>query len=167
MCLSLPRNRGSRLDRGEADNRVGIVGIAPAATLMALRACWENQDEPGALCAALRWPRRCSGCSTIRHRCSTRPGQAAGQASSKLIEKAIDQGITVVGAVDPDHPEDSFFRDTSRRHRGGLGGTAIAVGGEILGPGSISHHDPERELGLRVRELVCCSADQRDRCPDA
>jgi subtilisin family serine protease len=53
----------------------------------------------------------------------------------RLIDKAIDQGITVVGAVDPAHPEDSF----PATHEGviavGSAGMPVAVTGEILGPG--------------------------------
>ena len=35
----------------KADNGIGIVGIAPSASIMSLRACWQNtQDSLGALC---------------------------------------------------------------------------------------------------------------------
>jgi subtilisin family serine protease len=120
----------------KADNRLGIVGIAPAATLMPLRACWENQDEPGALCSsftvakAMQW--------VLNHPTAVLNLSLAGPRDrllERLIEKAIDQGITVVGAVDPDHPEDSFPATHPGVIAVGSAGTAIAVAGEILGPG--------------------------------
>ena len=38
---------------GRADNSVGIVGVAPDATLLPLRACWPDQaDSDTALCSS-------------------------------------------------------------------------------------------------------------------
>jgi subtilisin family serine protease len=36
-----------------ADNRLGIVGVAPEARLMALRACWQAADGPATVCDTL------------------------------------------------------------------------------------------------------------------
>ena len=45
--------RGSpESSRPVADNGVGIVGVAPGARLMALRACWQNRQHPNVAGAA-------------------------------------------------------------------------------------------------------------------
>ena len=120
----------------KADNGVGIVGVAPAATLMPLRACWENQDESGALCStftlakAMQWLLR--NPPQVLNLSLTGPRD---KLLARLIEKAIEQGITVVGAVDPDHPEDSFPATHPGVIAVGAAGTPVAVDGEVLGPG--------------------------------
>ncbi len=120
----------------KADNKLGIVGIAPAAQLMPLRACWENQAEPGALCSsftlakAIQW--------VLSHPTQVLNLSVAGPRDrllERLIEKAIDQGITVVGAVDPAHPEVSFPATHPGVIAVGSAGTPIAVRGEVLAPG--------------------------------
>lgn len=120
----------------KADNGVGIVGVAPAATLMPLRACWENQDEPTAVCSsftlakAMQWLLK-----NPPHVLNLSLTGPRDRLLSRLIEKAIEQGITVVGAVDPDHPEDSFPATHPGVIAVGAAGTPIAVDGEVLGPG--------------------------------
>src|SRR5207342_1389762 len=94
----------------KADNGIGIVGIAPGATLTPLRACWEAEGQSGtALCSsftlakalqyALSGPTRVLNLSL---------GGPQDRLLERLLDKAIDQGIVVVGAVDPAHPEGSF-----------------------------------------------------------
>ena len=120
----------------KADNRIGIVGVAPSATLMPLRACWEDQDVSGASCSsftlakAMQW--------LLIHPTQVVNLSLAGphdKLLERLIEKALDQGITVVGAVDPDHPQDSFPASHPGVIAVGTVGTPITVKGEVLGPG--------------------------------
>lgn len=121
----------------KADNGIGIVGIAPAATLMPLRACWEAEGQSGpALCSsftlakalqsALQSPTRVLNLSL---------GGPQDRLLERLIDKAIDQGIVVVGAVDPTHPGSSFPASHPGVIAVGSSGTAITVTGEVLAPG--------------------------------
>jgi len=120
-----------------ADNGIGIVGIAPSATLTPLRACWEAEDQPGsALCSsftlakalqyALSRPTRVLNLSL---------GGPQDRLLGRLIDKAIDQGIVVVGAVDPVDLEGSFPASHPGVIAVGSAGTAITVKGEVLAPG--------------------------------
>jgi len=120
----------------KADNKVGIVGIAPAATLMPLRACWEDQDEPSAICSsftlakAMQW--------VLNHPTQVLNLSLTGPRDrllERLIEKAIEQGITVVSAVDPAHPEDSFPATHPGVIAVGSLGASVAVNGEVFAPG--------------------------------
>lgn len=121
----------------KADNQIGIVGVAPAATLVPLRACWEDEVNPGtALCTSFTLAKAIQ--YLLDHPVRVLNLSLAGPRDrllERLVDKAIDQGITVVGAVDPSHPEASF----PATHRGviavGSAGTTIAVSGEVLAPG--------------------------------
>lgn len=120
----------------KADNGVGIVGVAPAASLMPLRACWENLADSTALCSsftlakAMQW--LLNNPPQVLNLSLTGPRD---RLLERLIEKAIEQGITVVGAVDPDHPEDSFPATYPGVIAVGSTGTPVAVSGEVLAPG--------------------------------
>ncbi len=54
----------------KADNGIGIVGVAPDAALMALRACWRSPSQPWEPCAAASpWPRPYNTRCAIKRRC--------------------------------------------------------------------------------------------------
>jgi len=85
-----------------ADNRVGIVGVAPHARLMALRACWQEPAQPGTLCDTLSLARALSfaienGAQVINLSLSGPDDTLL----SRLLDVAIARGATVVGAADP------------------------------------------------------------------
>jgi subtilisin family serine protease len=121
----------------KADNGIGIVGVAPNATLMPLRACWENGDRPdGAVCSSFTLAKAIQ--YVLSHRARVLNLSLAGPRDrllERLIDKAIDQGITVVGAVDVARPEDSFPATHPGVIAVGTAGTAIVVSGEVLAPG--------------------------------
>lgn len=93
-----------------ANNRVGIVGIAPAAQLLAFRACWTAASPArGARCnsftlalalgAALASDARIINLSL---------GGPADPLLDELVAHAIARGTIVVGAVPPDRRLDGF-----------------------------------------------------------
>jgi subtilisin family serine protease len=94
-----------------ADNGVGIVGIAPKARLMALRACWQLPPDQGAktVCDSL-------SLAKALHFAITHDAQIINLSLSgprdpllgRLIDMALARGVTVVGAVDPDQPGGGF-----------------------------------------------------------
>ena len=94
----------------KADNGVGIVGVAPSATLMPLRACWQRSDAPGdALCTSFTLAKAIQ--YALIHEARVLNLSLAGPRDrllERLIDKAIEQRITIIGAIDPDAPDDSF-----------------------------------------------------------
>lgn len=96
-----------------ADNGVGIVGVAPGARLMALRACWQQPTAPGAMPST-----RCDSLSLARalqfaiaHDAQVINLSLSGPPDillGKLLDVALARGATVVGAVDPDSPGGGF-----------------------------------------------------------
>jgi len=85
----------------KADNGIGIVGIAPQARLMALRACWEAAADSTScnsftLAKALQFALN-NGAQVI-NMSLTGPGDRLLQL---LLGAALSQGVAVVGAVDP------------------------------------------------------------------
>jgi subtilisin family serine protease len=119
----------------KADNGIGIVGVAPHATLVPLRACWESPSD-GALCSTFTLAKAIQ--YVLSHRASVLNLSLAGPRDrllERLIDKAIDEGITVVGAVDAFRPENSFPATHPGVVAVGSAGSAIVVTGEVLAPG--------------------------------
>jgi hypothetical protein len=95
------------------DNGVGIVGIAPRAQLMALRACWQGPGSPHAppatLCDTLSLAKAMA--FAIDHKAQVINLSLSGPDDillGKLIDAAVARGATVVGAFDPDVPGGGF-----------------------------------------------------------
>ena len=96
-----------------ADNGIGIAGIAPAAQLMALRACWQVASRaavsPPTLCESLSIARALQyaidhNANVINLSLSGPPGPLL----SKLLSIAIGRNATVVAAFDPTLPKGGF-----------------------------------------------------------
>jgi hypothetical protein len=112
-----------------AGNGLGIVGVAPGARLMALRACWENPGQPGGNNT------RCSSFTlgkalnfAILHDAqiiNLSLGGPADRLLETLVHTATVRGATVVGAVDPAR-QDGFPASAPG---------VLAVGTEGIAPG--------------------------------
>jgi len=94
-----------------ANNGQGIVGVAPQAHLLALRACWQSAREDGAVIATCNsfTLARALG-RAIDDRASVINLSLAGPPDSlleRLVTRAIDDGAIVVGA----RPEDPVARN--------------------------------------------------------
>ena len=103
-----------------ADNRVGIVGVAPQARLMALRAC--RQAEQATSCTSLSLAKALDfaigrDAQVINLSLGGPPDRLLGL----LIDAALARGITVVAATDPAVADGGF----PASHRG-----VVAVGDE-------------------------------------
>ncbi|GAB3096931.1 S8 family peptidase [Lysobacter terrae] len=91
-----------------ADNGLGIVGIAPQARLLALRACWElsadlSECNSFTLAKALQF--------AIEHHADVINLSLAGAPDpllSRLLDAALRRGIVVVAAFDPGLPRGGF-----------------------------------------------------------
>jgi subtilisin family serine protease len=91
-----------------ADNGIGIAGIAPQATLMALRACWEKSPDE-TLCTSLSLAKALH--FAITHRTAVINVSLSGPQDrllGQLIDAALSRGITVVAAADPSFPDGGF-----------------------------------------------------------
>ena len=91
-----------------ADNRVGIVGIAPHAELLALRGCWQSAGAD-TLCTSL-------SLALALHKAIERGAQVinlslggpADRLVQRLIESAQARGAVVVAAADRQQPRGGF-----------------------------------------------------------
>lgn len=84
-----------------ADNGVGIVGIAPHARLVALRACWQQSDS-STVCDTLSLAKALH--FAIEHDVGVINLSLSGPFDSllaRLLDLALARGVTVVGAFDP------------------------------------------------------------------
>jgi subtilisin family serine protease len=81
------------------NNGQGIVGVAPAADLMALKACWQERLEQPAVCNTLTLAEALAFAIERRSRIInlslTGPSDPL---LTRLVGRAVDQGILVLGA---------------------------------------------------------------------
>ncbi|MFI4979942.1 MAG: S8 family serine peptidase [Nevskiales bacterium] len=93
-----------------ANNREGIVGIAPGVHIFALKACWQVQPHAdGAQCNSFTLAQALtiaieSGARVI----NLSLGGPADPLLAQLVDYALKRGIVVVGAVPPDGRIDGF-----------------------------------------------------------
>ncbi|HWG11377.1 MAG TPA: S8 family serine peptidase [Rhodanobacteraceae bacterium] len=90
-----------------AGNGMGIAGVAPQARLLALRACWQ-QGGGAAVCNSFTLAK------ALQFALQSDPqvlnlslGGPRDELLERLLDLAMSQGISVVGAVDPD-PVNAF-----------------------------------------------------------
>jgi len=88
----------------------GIVGVAPRARLLALRACWQTSPEAaGAVCDSLSLAKALV--FAIDHRAQVINLSLSGPPTlllGKLLDAATARGVSVVGAYDPLLPAGGF-----------------------------------------------------------
>jgi subtilisin family serine protease len=110
-----------------ADNELGIVGIAPAAKIYALRACWTDGSASGATCNTLTLAKALV--RAIDARLNVVNLSLAGPADpllARLVRAGMQRGIVFVGAAPPGRPVQTFP-------------TAVAgvIGVDLAGKGSV------------------------------
>ncbi|RZI41897.1 hypothetical protein EGT07_16655 [Herbaspirillum sp. HC18] len=91
-----------------ADNGIGIVGVAPQARLLALRACWETSLDTTE-CNSFSLGKALQ--SAILHHAQVINLSLTGPSDRllrSLLDAALARGIKLVGAIDP-HSEDGGF----------------------------------------------------------
>jgi hypothetical protein len=91
-----------------ADNRLGIVGVAPRSRLLALRACWQSKGD-ATLCTSLSLAKAleralAAGVTVINLSLAGSPDRLLGS----LIDIATSRGIAVVAARDSAIPGGGF-----------------------------------------------------------
>lgn len=118
-----------------ADNHVGIVGVAPHAHLLALRACWQASAH-ATLCTSLGLARALDfaiahDAQVINLSLSGAPDLLLG----KLLDVALKRGISVVAAMDRTLPGGGF----PAAHPGVIAvadeGSGAVLAGTLLAPG--------------------------------
>lgn len=113
----------------KAPRQVGAVGVAPDATLFALRACWQTSAESGwAVCDSFTLAKAIQY-AILRHANVLNLSLAGppDRILERLIDRALENGIVVIGAIDPGSPSNSF----PARHKGVL---AVAASGVQSSP---------------------------------
>jgi subtilisin family serine protease len=86
----------------KAGNGIGIEGVAPGVRLMALRACWEEAANAATRCNSFTLGKAlnfalANHAQVINMSLSGPPDMLL----RRLIDVALERGVTVVGAVDP------------------------------------------------------------------
>jgi subtilisin family serine protease len=128
----------------QADNHIGIAGVAPGARLMGLRACWQEAGNGAAtVCDSLSLAKALE--FAVEHRAQVINMSLSGPSDlllSRLIEVAQSRRAVVIAAYDRSQPEGGF---PASQHG------VIAVADEEAGtapPGVVSA--PGREVPTTV-----------------
>jgi subtilisin family serine protease len=85
-----------------ADNVVGIVGVAPGAELMGLRACWQKPGAGGTVCDTLSLAKALT--YAVEHHANVINLSLTGPRDlllTRLVQAGMQRGAAVVAAVDP------------------------------------------------------------------
>ena len=115
-----------------AGNGVGIVGIAPQARLLALRACWQRDAGPAA-CSSFTLARALQFAIDARAQVvNLSLSGPEDRLLSRLLDAALQRGISVVGAVDAQARDGGF----PASHPGVL---AVDGLGRDAGPRTVLH----------------------------
>jgi hypothetical protein len=122
-----------------ANNHEGIVGVAPQAELLALRACWPvDADGASAQCNSYTLAQALAAGIAARARIiNLSLGGPADPLLERLTAYAIARGAIVVGAVPPDGRRDGFPLAVP-------GVIAVGVAGQAAAPGVL--YAPGREV---------------------
>ncbi|HEV8694696.1 MAG TPA: S8 family serine peptidase [Lysobacter sp.] len=108
------------------NNGVGIVGIAPHARLLALRACW--QQRGGDVCSSFTLARALQfALQTKVQVLNLSLGGPPDRLLQALLDATLKRGVTVVAAVDAQAADGGF----PASHPGVLAVTASETGGAI------------------------------------
>jgi len=115
-----------------ADNRQGILGVAPRASLLALRACWQDSAAL-TLCTTLSLAKALH--EAIQQRAEVINMSLGGpddQLLGRLIDEAVARGIAVVAAVGS---EDGARFPADHAGVLAVGSTPPLPAGAVLAPG--------------------------------
>jgi subtilisin family serine protease len=115
-----------------ANNRQGIVGVAPGAHLLALKACWPvTPQKPEAMCDSLSLALAMDGAITLKPQIINL--SLAGRQDplvERLVRKALANGIIVVASAGP--PAETYFPASVP------GVVAVHAAGSTSAPGGIA-----------------------------
>ena len=90
-------------------NGVGIAGVAPEARLLALRACWEDTDDSGAICSTFTLAKALQ--FALDNRAKVVNMSLSGpddRLLERLLDVALSSHVSVVAAID-EHSADGGF----------------------------------------------------------
>jgi subtilisin family serine protease len=145
------------------DNGIGIVGIAPDATLLAYKACWRAAATGiRAVCNTFTLAQALA--AAIEAHADIINLSLAGPSDpllTRLIRRAIDAGIIVIGAVPPEGFADAFPSDiagviavdTIEDHQV-VAGVLRAPGRDILSLAPQGHYDYYSGSSLAAAEIT-------------
>lgn len=114
-----------------ADNRAGVAGVAPQARVLALRGCWQTDDER-TLCTSLSLAKALQfaidqGAVVVNLSLGGPPDRLL----ARLIDAALQRGIAVVAAHDAALPGGGF----PASHAGVIAVASVPAAGALLAPG--------------------------------
>jgi subtilisin family serine protease len=92
------------------DNQRGIIGVAPAAELYALRACWPRpEDDARAACSSFTLAKALVAAIEARMQVvNLSLGGPADPLLTRIVDAGLKRGVVFIGATPREHPLESF-----------------------------------------------------------
>jgi subtilisin family serine protease len=118
------------------NNRHGIIGVAPAARLYALRACWPRpDDEARAACSSFTLAKALVAAIEARLQVvNLSLGGPADPLLTRIVEAGLKRGIVFVGATPPAHPLESFPTNIHGVIAANASGAAVEADATVFAP---------------------------------
>jgi subtilisin family serine protease len=119
-----------------ADNHIGIVGIAPDARLLALKACWQAPGGAAAACNSFTLAQALG--SAIDMQADVVNLSLAGPADpllARLLRHGMQRGVVFVGAAPPAGVQAGFPTDVEGVLSVAVAEESSGTGSELLAPG--------------------------------
>jgi hypothetical protein len=131
-----------------SNNSVGLVGVAPEADLLGLKACWQSEDKRTARCSSFTLAKALNfavdqGVDVI----NLSLGGPSDPLLARLVAKALERNILVIGAVSSKWPEgfpagvEGIVAVTNSVPTAGTAGPIMAPGTQVLSTKPQSEYD--------------------------
>ena len=118
------------------NNRHGIIGVAPAARLYALRACWPRTDDDArAACSSFTLAKALVAAIEARLQIvNLSLGGPADPLLTRIVEVGLKRGIVFVGATPPAQPLENFPTNIRGVIAANASGAAVAADATVFAP---------------------------------
>jgi subtilisin family serine protease len=127
-----------------ANNKLGIVGIAPAAQLLALRACWQATNDSRSLCNTFTLAQALVAAIDLRADVvNLSLGGPADPLLNRLVIAGMQRGIVYVGAINPNSVRTQAVFPTDIA---GVIGVNNIEGGRVQGAKTLSLMAPGTDI---------------------
>ncbi len=155
------------------NNGVGIAGVAPDVELLALKACWQRTNgATAAVCNSFTLAQALA--AAIEAHADVINLSLAGPSDpllTRLVRRALDRGVIVVGAVPRDGAADAFPVDVAgviavdTLESAAVPGVVRAPGRDVLSLAPVGHYEFFSGSSLAAAQVSGLAALLRARAP--
>jgi subtilase family protein len=155
-----------------SNNGVGLTGVAPDAEILGFKACWQADRARPALCSSITLAKAVNfAIDQAVDVINLSLGGPADPLLTRLVDKALEKNIVVVGAVSPDYPGgfpagvNGVIAVTNRPDSSGTAASVSAPGNQVLSTKPQRAYDFYTGSSLSTAHIAGLAALIRQRKP--